>query len=114
MIALDLLKKNTNASDRATNYITPIIRNIRTNVIDKLISSQENILDQILDLKDFSLATDINAGVKQLTREDCEKRFIKIIDLECEYELAAAILAVKQKSFNKYFTEDETDPEMFK
>ena len=114
MIALDLLKKNTTSADRANNYITPIKRNIQTNVIDVLIASQEALMDKIQDLKDFSLSTDLNAGVKQLSREDCEKRFTQIINLECEYKLQEAILEIKQASFDKYFLEDNTDADLLK
>ena len=108
MKALDLLKKNTSTDDRAQNYIAPIKRNLQISILDVLIANQEKISDQILDLQDFNLATDVNAGVKQLTREECEARFKKIIDLKTEYELQDRILDIKQSLFNEYFGGEDT------
>lgn len=109
MKALKLLQTNTSTQERAENYVKSIKRNIQKKVLDPLIEKREQISDEILNLQDLSLATDINAGIKQLTQKECEERFTKIIDLKTEYELQGVILELKQKWFDHYFKETEDD-----
>jgi len=103
MKALELLKTNTGVAERAENYVSSVKRNIQRDVIDALTAKKEKIDDELFELKNFSLETDANRGVVEMKREDVEKRFRKIIDLEYELKLVSLELTAKQESFEKYF-----------
>ena len=103
MKALELLKANKSVSERAENYVIASKRNIQRDVIDSLVSKVESIEDELFELTNFNLETNINAGVTQMTKESVETRFKKIIDLEYKLQLISMELKVKQESFNKYF-----------
>jgi archaellum component FlaC len=103
MKALELLKTNTGVAERAENYVSSVKRNIQRDVIDALTAKKEKIDDELFELKNFSLGTDANKGVIEMKREDVEKRFRKIIDLEYELKLVSLELTAKQESFEKYF-----------
>ena len=103
MKALELLKTNAGVAERAENYVSSVKRNIQRDVIDALTAKKEKIDDELFELKNFSLETDANKGVIEMKREDVEKRFRKIIDLEYELKLVSLELTAKQESFEKYF-----------
>lgn len=107
MKALDLLKTNKSVSERAENYATSMKRNIQRDIIDTLVSKQEKIADELFELSNFTLDTNINQGIKQMTKESCEDRFKKIIQLEYELVLLNMELKVKTESFNKYFSDEK-------
>lgn len=107
MKALELLKTNKTVAERAENYASSMKRNIQRDVIDSLVSKKEKIEDQLFELSNFTLNTDMNSGLKMMTKEDCEARFKKIIDLEYELELTSRELEIKQASFDKYFTDEK-------
>lgn len=103
MKALELLKTNQTVKERAEKFAASIKRDIQNEVIDSLIKKQEKMVDQLFELQNFTLGTDLNHGIKQMTQEECKERFKKIIDLE--YSLVALGLEIKVKtdSFNTYF-----------
>jgi hypothetical protein len=103
MKALDMLKANKTVSERAENYVTSSKRNIQRDVIDSLVAKVESIEDELFELTNFNLETNINAGITQMTKESVETRFKKIIDLEYKLKLTNLELSAKQESFNKYF-----------
>lgn len=107
--ALTLMKMNRSVEQRADQYSVSISRNIKRDVIDKLTEQIEAIDDQIFELENFSLDTDHNKGVQMMTRDDAEVRFKKIIDLEFKREMLSLELKVKEKTFNKYFGEAESE-----
>jgi len=101
--ALSLLKTNKTVKERAESYFKSIQRNIQKNVIDALIQKKEALEDKIFDLENFTLDTNLNAGLRTMTKEDCEKRFVDIISSEYELELINREIEIKQATFNKYF-----------
>jgi len=105
MKALDLLKTNKTVSERAEQYATSMKRNIQKNVIDVLISKKERYEDDLFELTNFTLDTNINQGMNQMTKEDCEKRFTKIIEIGYNLELLTRELDIKQAIFDIYFSE---------
>ena len=107
MKALELLKTNKTVAERAENYANSAKRNIQRDVIDSLISQKENIEDELFELGNFSLETDMNRGFERMTKEAVEARFKKIIDLEYKLKLITLELETKQVSFDKYFGGDE-------
>jgi hypothetical protein len=104
MKALDLLKSSKTVLDRAENYITAVKRNIQRDVIDTLTSRKEKIEDDLFELTNFNLETDVNRGYQAMTKESVEARFKKIIDLEYELKLVDLELTAKTEAFNKYFS----------
>lgn len=103
--ALELLKTNKSVKERAEVYVISIKRNIQTNTIDILQNKIDQLKDELFDLGNFTLDTNLNAGLKQMTKDDCEKRFIKIIELEYDLVLLELELKTKKETFNKYFNE---------
>lgn len=101
--ALDLLKSNKSVAERAENYAASVKRNIQRDVIDVLVAKKEAIEDQLFELTNFNLETDVNRGYQAMTKDSVEKRFTKIIDLEYELKLVSLELTAKQESFDKYF-----------
>lgn len=102
-LALSLLKTNKSVSERAENYVISSKRNIQRDVIDTLVAKKETIEDELFELTNFNLETNLNAGIAQMTKESCESRFKKVIDLEYKLVLLSLELKTKQESFNKYF-----------
>jgi len=103
MLALNILKKTTNAQERANDYASTIKRNLQRSIIDALIIKKEKIEDKIKELKEIYLETDINSGRHQMTATDCELRFNQIIAEEYQLELLEREMKIKQASFDKYF-----------
>ena len=102
-LALSLMEKNKSVKERAAAYFESVRRNIQRDVIDKLIGDKEKIEDELFELTNFTLDTNLNAGLRQMTKEDCETRFKKVIELEYQLELVSLELKAKQDSFDKYF-----------
>ena len=103
MTALELLKTNKSVAERAENYVISAKRNIQKDVIDTLNSKKEGIEDELFELTNFNLETNINRGVNEMTRAEVETRFKKIIDLEYKLVLLEMEIKTKLASFNKYF-----------
>ena len=101
--ALDLLKSNKSVSERAENYIISVKRNIQRDIIDALVQKKESMEDELFELTNFTLETNVNNGVQAMTKETIEARFKKVIDLEYKLKLITLELATKQESFDKYF-----------
>ncbi len=105
--ALDLLKSNKSVSERAENYIVSVKRNIQRDVIDAITAKKEAMEDELFELTNFTLETNVNNGIQAMTKETVEARFKKVIDLEYKLKLTELELAAKQESFNKYFGDAE-------
>jgi hypothetical protein len=103
MKALSLLKSNKTVAERAENYITAVKRNIQRDVIDNLTAKKEGIEDELFELTNFNLETDVNRGYQAMTKGTVEARFKKVIDLEYKLKLITLELNTKQESFDKYF-----------
>ena len=101
--ALDLLKSNKSVSERAENYIISVKRNLQRDVIDALVQRKESMEDELFELTNFTLETNVNNGFQAMTKEIIEARFKKVIDLEYKLKLTNLELATKQESFDKYF-----------
>jgi hypothetical protein len=103
MTALELLKTNKSVAERAENYVISAKRNIQKDVIDTLNSKKEGIEDELFELTNFNLETNVNLGLNEMTRTEVEKRFKQIIDLEYKLVLLEMEIKTKLASFNKYF-----------
>ena len=103
MEALKLLKKNRTTEERAEKYTERIKSSLTIKIINNLEERIEKIADNIYDLENFNLSTDLNKGGNQLTKEECEDRFIKIIDLNYTKKLLELELKVKKEIFTHYF-----------
>lgn len=101
--ALTLLRTNKTVNERAEKYTERIRKSLSLKIIDSLKEKIEKIDDKIFDLENFSLETNLNKGMKQLTKEDCEARFEEIIDLSFNKKVLELELAAKQEAFDAYF-----------
>ncbi len=105
MKALDFLSKNKTISERAESYTNGIKKNIQYSILTSLENARDKIKSEIFDLQDFNLTTDLNKDMRRMSQQDCEARFIKIIELEYELTLMEVEIKSKQLSFDKYFTD---------
>lgn len=101
--ALDLLKSNKTLEQRANEVIDRIKKDAEDNFVDIVQRKVDNLKDQIADLSNFSLATDLNKGQMGVTIEESKKRFVTIMELEYQLQLAQKELEVKSAIFNRYF-----------
>lgn len=101
--ALEILKSAKSAEKRAKDFLPSIQRNINEQLISPLLQNIEKLEDKLCDLKDFSLATDLNAGQVALTREQCIERFSAIINTSWELTLAKTEYEAKQETFKELF-----------
>jgi len=102
-LAMQLMRNTVSIEERASSFFESSRRNIQRDVIDQLISQKEKIEDKLFELKDFSLSTDLNRGMKRITKEEIESRFKEIISNEYELLLISEELKQKQILFDKYF-----------
>lgn len=100
-----LLAESINTENRATSFTESIKRNLQRKKIDSLIDERDKLTDQIFQNTDFSLKTDINSGVKAITREDAEKRIEDAMDLELKLVFVEIELKEMQSIFDKYFSD---------
>lgn len=108
-LAFDLLKKRKSTEVKAEQYAKRVSESIKLKVINTLEEKIDDIDDKIFDLENFSLETDHNKGLKQLTKEDIEARFTLLIELGYQKDLLQAELDSKKASFSKYFGENVTE-----
>lgn len=107
MKALDLLKTAKSVEARADKYAARIKSSLNIEMILPLKEKIEKIDDEIFDLENFSLDTNLNKGQKLMTKEDCEERFRKIINLNYQKEMLTLELKAKEKAFNTLFEETQ-------
>lgn len=105
MKAITMMKANNTVEARANDFGKSIKRNIKRSVIEALETRIEKLQDKLYSLTDFSLKTDVNKGLVALTREECEKAFNEIIEVEYEIEILKLELDAKRAIFNTYFEE---------
>lgn len=98
-----LLASMKSVAERADKYADRIKKSLSISIIDNLQERIEKIDDKIFDLENFALETNLNKGMVQLTKEDCEKRFASIIDLKFEQSLLQAELDAKKVAFDELF-----------
>ena len=102
-VALDLLSKGVSTKDRATKYVERVSKSIELNLINRMEEGINKMEDEIFELKNFDLETDVNSGKKEMTKEEIEKRFLRIIELEVAMDLKRLELESTKDSFNKLF-----------
>lgn len=98
-----LLASVKSVTERADKYADRIKKSLSISIIDNLQERIEKIDDKIFDLENFALETNLNKGMVQLTKEDCEKRFAQIIELKFEQSLLQAELNAKKAAFDELF-----------
>lgn len=102
-IALQMMQKAKSVKERASAYFDSIKRNLQRDIIDKLVDKKDKIEDELFELKNMNLETDLNRGLRPLTKEDLQERFSKIINLEYELKLLTLEIETKTASFQSYF-----------
>lgn len=106
MKALKIMQESTSVINRAGEYATTIHRHLKRSIIDALTDEKDKLVDEISSQLDFSLQTDLNRGVQPLTRDECEKRFNRVQELEYQLVLLNLEIAAKERIFAKYFADE--------
>ena len=101
--AFALLLSNKSVAERATKYVDRIKKSLELKIINTLEEEIETMEDQVFDLENFNLDTNLNKGQKEMTKEDCESRFESIINLRYKIDLKKAELKSKKAAFNALF-----------
>lgn len=104
--AFNLLSSVKSVKDRAGQYSKRIATTLAVEMIHPLVEKVDKIDDKIYELEDFALETNVNKGLKRLTKEDCEDRFREIIQLKYKRTLAVLERDSKIKAFNDLFGEN--------
>lgn len=102
--ALTLLSTVKTGKEKAEQYF-PRIKNSLWIKLINFKESIDSIKDQISDLENFSLDTNINKGIVAMDKDECEKRFSSILDKKFELSLLEAEYKAKKETFEEYFGE---------
>jgi hypothetical protein len=105
MKALDLLKKVSSVEERADSIIAAVSRDVNQREIEPLLRKKERLEDEIADLENMNLSTDLNKGQLALTKEEVIKRFQLLVSKKYELQLTNKELEVKTQIYNDYFVE---------
>jgi hypothetical protein len=108
MKALEIMKKQSSVEERASQYFASVRRDIMRSVIDPVMTKIDRLKDDIIELKNFSLDTDINKGINAISKDEVTRRFALIVEKEYLLELAKKELEIKMKSFGIYFGEEKS------
>lgn len=100
---LDLLKKSKSTNERAEAFYNGIARDLKIDVIDTLTRKKEKLEEERFELEDFTLGTDVNAGMKKMTQDECKAKFARIIEIEYELEMLDLEIESKTAAYEKYF-----------
>lgn len=103
VLAMKMLEKSKSIKERADSYFTSVKRNIQRDVLDSLTQKKEALDDKLFELQNFTLETNLNSGLRMMTKEDAENNFKAIIETEYQLTMIEMELKVKQASFDKYF-----------
>ena len=101
--AYTMLSKVKSVKERAEVYIPSIMKSLDYQMIHPLENKRDTLSAQIFDLESMGLATDLNKGLRALTKEDCEARFAAIIQKKYELKILNLELEAKQAAFNELF-----------
>lgn len=107
--ATKLMQASKSTRERADKYNSRIARKILMDKLEPIQSQIENIEDQIFDLENINLDTNLNRGVREITMEQVTERFEKILDLTFEKDVLTLEYNSKVNTFNKYFGEVQSD-----
>lgn len=103
MKALEMLKTEKSITEVAENYVASIKRELQREVIDALQKKKEAFDDEKFKLQNFSLQTNLNAGTTIMSREECQARFKRLIEVDFEIEMLELEIESKKKAFETYF-----------
>ena len=106
MKALKLLEASKTLQERVAEVIPRIKRDSEQAFIEVLERKIDNLKDQIADLSNFSLNTNLNEGQIGTTIEEAKKKFLNILQLEYQLKLAEKELEIKKGIFNDYFEKE--------
>lgn len=95
--ANQLLTSVKSIEERASKFEASIKRDIQKSILDPIQDTIEKKENELYDLEDFS-------GIEKTTREQCQEKFEKIIEIEFDITCLKAELQKKQETFDKYFT----------
>lgn len=100
-----LLGKVKSGTEKATKYYDRIRTSLKMNLLEQK-EKINKINDQIYDLEEFQLETNINKGQSALTKEECENKFKEIFEAKKNYELSKLEYDLSVKTFEEYFGEE--------
>ena len=106
MRALQIMKNAKTVNSRASSYYKSAKKTVEFEVIQKLQRKLEEMEDKIFNEEDFTLQTDLNKGKAAISREECEKRFISLIEMRYEIKLLSLELETKKEAYEIYFGGD--------
>ena len=70
-----------------------------------IVTEIEKIDDDIFELENFTLNTNLNANLKAMTKEECQTRFAKLIEIKFQRTLKVLELESKQATYAEYFAD---------
>ena len=103
---LALLQTAPSVEAKAVSYEKRIRENLEKVMIEPLQKAISNLETKIEDQLDFSLDTDLNKGINQISRPECEERIKTAIKLKRDKKLLELDLKLTQESFDELFADE--------
>lgn len=100
-----LLATIRNLEERADAIHTSLKRDLLQTEITDIERQKEKLEEEIFELENFSLVTNLNAGQLTMTREQCMARFKGIFAKRKELILLEEELTLNKEVYNYYFAE---------
>lgn len=102
-VAYNVMSKSKTHKERAEKYAERIGKNLKSDILEPIERKIEDIEDKIFGLKDISLKTNINEGIRQVSQEQVQSNLAKVIELEYEKDLLIAEYNSKASAYNALF-----------
>jgi hypothetical protein len=107
--AQQLMQTVVGIATLSERFFGSISKELQREILDELDSKKTKLENEIFDLLNLNLATNLNLGQTQMTQEEVKRRFATAIELEYGLALLEAEIEVKTASYNKYFVVDVED-----
>jgi|GEM_PF-6144783 len=108
--AYQLLTNSSEMNEKAESYIKTAERNFQLQKIEALALSINKKNNAIEDIKfSLTLDTDVNAGKKEMTREEISQSFIKMAEFKREIYILKEELDLYLDLYKEFFSENEAE-----
>lgn len=106
-LAYKHLATSTSVETKAADYVKSIKQSIKVKLLQPLKQRIADLKFKVKELEEMSLEHDANKGLIALSKDDCEKRFLEIIELNAQIKLLELEYKNKKNTYKHYFQSNE-------